>query len=66
MDFNISFNLEINKTEDKTDDAYDILEIFELIHNGWVSTRKDGDELSLIDTTRGNISIGKITNVELL
>lgn len=65
MDFDIKFNLEINETEDKTDDAYDILEIFELINSGNVSTRKDGDELSLIDTTRGNISIGKITNLRL-
>ena len=65
MDFDIKFNLEINETEDKTGDAYDILEIFELINSGNVSTRKDGDELSLIDTTRGNISIGKITNLRL-
>lgn len=65
MDFDIRFNIQINKTEDEKDDAYEILEILELIRDGRVSFNSYGDETVLIDNTRGNVSIGKVTNVIL-
>ena len=68
MDFNIKFNLDIKKvknSEGVQDDAYEITEIYELIESGHVSIRKYGDDMMLIDNTRGDISIGKISKLQI-
>lgn len=39
MDFDIKFNLEIDRTIDDTNDKYEILEILDLINDGHVSIR---------------------------
>jgi hypothetical protein len=62
-DFAIISDFEIVKNDTETDDKYEITEIIELIRNGNVSIQKNGAELSLIDTTRGNITIGILHNL---
>ena len=62
-DFEMIFDFEIVSNDDGKGDKYEILEVMELIKNGYCSFRKDGDELSLIDTTRGNVRIGILKNL---